>query len=72
MSDYLTAKGTIIRETELAFLFVQDRDGEKRESWIPRSECKRISKRLNTDETISAVIELPEWLAEAKELEVEP
>jgi hypothetical protein len=70
MSALVKVKGTILRETELALLLRQE--GETRETWIPRGQCHHISRRLTDDDTISAVIELPEWLAEAKELEIEP
>ena len=74
MSEFVIVKGRILRETDLAVLLIQDRNGERWESWIPRGECKRISKKPLPEHLMqwAAEIEMPSWLAEAKELEVEP
>jgi hypothetical protein len=73
MSETVKVTGKIIRETELAVCFEQkNRGGKARESWIPRSECTHISRRPIEGVVWHATIEMPAWLAEAKELEVEP
>jgi len=68
MSALVKVKGILLRDTELALLLRQGTS----EIWIPRGQCHHISKRLTVEDAIEAVVELPEWLAEAKQLEVEP
>ncbi len=74
MSALVKVKGILLRETELALEIQQTiADGQAwHRAWIPRGQCHHISKRLTTEDTVEAVVELPEWLADAKELEVEP
>lgn len=74
MSALVKVKGILLRETELALEFQQNiADGQAwHRVWIPRGQCHHISKRLTKEDAIEAVVELPEWLAEAKQLEVEP
>lgn len=54
----------LIHETDLAIL-VQDKDGE--DVWIPRGQVSYLLKEKNNYVTI----EIPEWLAKAKNLDYE-
>ena len=74
MSALVKVKGIILRETELALQFRQDiADGPaSHTAWIPIGSCHHITRHPETGRGRPAVIELPEWLADAKELEVEP
>lgn len=72
MSEPVKVKGTILHETELAIKFAQINDqGETSIVWIPRAECSLVTKHKLIRKGWEATIELPEWLADAKELEVE-
>jgi hypothetical protein len=59
--NYIELSGEIRFETERAILFC---DGNK-EVWLPRSQIEDIDL---TTSPPSAVITIPEWLAENKEL----
>lgn len=54
MSALVKVKGILLRETELASEFQQNiADGQAwHRVWIPRGQCKHISKRLTTDDTV--------------------
>ena len=57
------------RDTGLAFQIEQSQArGAILRVWIPRSQVEHISKR---DGVMASMLELPEWLAEAKGLDYE-
>ena len=63
----ITAQGILLRETDLAILLVQGQGENRREIWIPRGQIKHLRKEPLTEGWL-ATIEIPDWLAEAKEI----
>jgi hypothetical protein len=61
MSEPVTVRCTILEERAIALLIEQ---GNLR-VWVPRTGCIQISKQ---DGRMASTILMPEWLAEAKEL----
>jgi len=57
--EHVSLSGEIRRETELAILFF---DG-KRETWLPKSQLKDITRYSDEVEIV-----IPLWLAEEREL----
>ena len=64
MKPPVKVRCTIVEEREISLCIEQ---GESR-VWVPRSGCFQISKE---DGLMASIIEMPVWLAEAKELDYE-
>lgn len=67
-SDRESYKGTIIRETEKAFLF--DPDTSQDAVWLPRSQCTWVPDSDESDQTLGSGgwMMVPDWLAREKGL----
>lgn len=60
-------KCRILQETEQALKISQSaKNRDDIVVWIPRSQCRHISKRPDGGEGIPAVIECEDWLIEKK------
>lgn len=68
-SDRESYKGTVIRETEKAWLFDADTldDGP---IWLPRSQCTWVPDSAESDQTLGGGgwMMVPDWLAREKGL----
>lgn len=68
-SDRESFKGSVIRETEKAFLFDPDKSADGA-IWLPRSQCTWVPDSKESDQVVTngGWMLIPDWLAKEKGL----